>query len=155
MKRISRAAFAVAIGVGSERLASYETARAPLKYRIFRAIEKEFHLNPMWLASGGAHQAESNPFDDSELPRDIPERALFSEVFDLHLRRMCRDRAEVAGQKWRPHIAAMKNFARLIRAGKIPKHELKRLKAVLNKLHSDMQRAERFTSKVNRASKKS
>jgi transcriptional regulator with XRE-family HTH domain len=154
-KRISRAAFAVAIGIGTERLASYETGRAPLKYKIFRSIEKEFHLNPMWLAIGGAYEIESNPFDDSELPPDIPERALFSEVFDLHLRRLWRDRADIASQKWRTWIAGMENVVRLIRAGKVPQHEVRRLKAAVKKLNSDMQKSQRFTATVNRATKKS
>jgi transcriptional regulator with XRE-family HTH domain len=59
--RIPRSRFAVAIGFGSERMASYESGRAPLPYAVFVAIAKNFQINPFWLA-GSAEQ----PFEWDE-----------------------------------------------------------------------------------------
>jgi len=51
--KLPRARFAREIGFGAERLASYESGRAPLPYAVFTAIAEKFPINPIWLACGG------------------------------------------------------------------------------------------------------
>jgi transcriptional regulator with XRE-family HTH domain len=78
---ISRTAFALAIGIGSERLASYESGRAPLRYEVFSAINKRFLLNPYWLATGITGPTDfDGPFDDSRWSINGKDR--FIKVFD-------------------------------------------------------------------------
>jgi len=83
---ISRSRFAVLIGYGSERIASYEFGRAPLPYEVFRAISKKFHISPWWLEGPDSTAPYfPGPFDDSKFIGSIRPRALFSEVFDSHI----------------------------------------------------------------------
>lgn len=82
MLQIPRAAFAVSVGFGTERIASYEAARAPLKYEVFRAASSRYFLNPQWLAAAVGSPKLWGPFDDSPFANQIPPRALFTEVYD-------------------------------------------------------------------------
>jgi hypothetical protein len=79
---ISRTNFALTIGVGSERLASYEAGRSPLKYEIFRSITAKFYLLPGWLATGYGFARDSVPFDDSDFKEAINARLPFTTVYD-------------------------------------------------------------------------
>ena len=81
-KRISRTAFAVALGIGGERLASYESGRVPLRYEIFRLLTQHFFLNPSWLATGNGVASLQKPFDDSDILPFIKPRSLFSAAYD-------------------------------------------------------------------------
>jgi len=83
---ISRAGFAVALGIGTERLASYEAARAPLPYFVFKAAAVKFSLNPLWLVGGDTVSTLLHPYDDSEFAEKIPQRMTFLEAYVLFLR---------------------------------------------------------------------
>ncbi|HEY3863769.1 MAG TPA: helix-turn-helix transcriptional regulator [Verrucomicrobiae bacterium] len=80
--RISRTAFALEIGVGSERLASYESGRAPIRYEVFSAISKRYFLNPVWLGIGQGPMSLSVPFEDAAFQSVLQPRMLFSQAVD-------------------------------------------------------------------------
>lgn len=90
--KISRAAFAVTIGIGTERLASYESGRAPLRYEVFRLIHQHFRLNPSWLVSGHTAPQVDTLIDDSTFLSHVRRKALFSEVYDEHLKSLLEDK---------------------------------------------------------------
>ena len=90
--KISRAAFAVTIGIGTERLASYESGRAPLRYEVFRLIHQHFRLNPSWLVSGHTAPQVDTLIDDSAFLSKVPRKALFSEIYDQHLKTILEDK---------------------------------------------------------------
>ena len=79
--QISRSRFAVSIGIGSERLASYEGGRAPLRYEVYRAINQRFFINPIWLGGQDVGVQMKHPYDDSAILPLISSRMLFSEIF--------------------------------------------------------------------------
>lgn len=81
----TRAGFAVLVGIGTERLASYESARVPIQYSVFRAITQAFHLSPFWLATGTSAVRLDQPFDDSAFLSEVPPRATFLEIYDRFL----------------------------------------------------------------------
>lgn len=79
-----RARLARLIGFGAERLASYESGRAPLPYKVFTAIAKVLPINPVWLACGGEEQADLG--EPVALPSaealKAPANATFLDVFN-------------------------------------------------------------------------
>ncbi|HEX4122686.1 MAG TPA: helix-turn-helix transcriptional regulator [Verrucomicrobiae bacterium] len=79
--RIPRTSFAVEIGIGNERLATYEAGRVALPWGVFASITKRFNLNPVWLAIGEYSERLEEPFDDS-IYENIDSRKRFAEVFD-------------------------------------------------------------------------
>jgi transcriptional regulator with XRE-family HTH domain len=80
--QIPRARFAVAIGFGSERIASIEAGRAPLRYEVFQAVSRRYQLSPYWLAEAIGSPKHGGAFDDTRLAKEVHPRALFSEVYD-------------------------------------------------------------------------
>src|SRR5581483_9484033 len=83
---ISRVRFALAVGVGTERLQSYESGRIPLRYGVFQAITKVFFLQPLWLLEGAGEPARNFPFDDSLFASQINPRLPFTTVCDTVLK---------------------------------------------------------------------
>jgi transcriptional regulator with XRE-family HTH domain len=84
--RISRSSFALAIGYGSERIASYEAARAPLPYSVFVAIADKFHIDPFWLATGNGEERSKLRFSYPRPPElKLPEKVSFFDAFSKHL----------------------------------------------------------------------
>jgi transcriptional regulator with XRE-family HTH domain len=85
---ISRSAFAVSLGIGSERLASYESGRVPLKYAVFLSIHKHYRLNPFWLVAGEEPSICEFSMDFGRavnfLMAENPNMR-FSEAYDRHL----------------------------------------------------------------------
>jgi DNA-binding transcriptional regulator YiaG len=79
---IPRSRFAVALGYGTERIASYEAGRAPIRYEVFRAASVRYHLSPQWLATGAASPKLWGPFDDSPFIESVTPRSLFTAVYD-------------------------------------------------------------------------
>jgi len=84
--QIPRSRFAVAIGFGSERIASIEAGRAPLRYEVFKAVAQRYQISHFWLADGLASPKYPVPFDEASLAKVPPPRALFTEVYDKCLR---------------------------------------------------------------------
>jgi transcriptional regulator with XRE-family HTH domain len=84
--KIARSRFAVAIGYGTERLASYESGRAPLPYVVFVEIAKRFHLNPFWLATGEGEPDWKTTLDfPSPDELGVSRIAKFIDVFNRYL----------------------------------------------------------------------
>lgn len=106
--KIARSRFALAIGITNDRLASYEFGRAPLRYEVFRAINKQFYLNPLWLAGEDTSANAGKSFDDSAVLPLIKPRALFSQVYDNHLAKLLEpDRVEAE-----QYMEALGNFSK-------------------------------------------
>jgi len=80
MLQISRSKFAVSIGFGSERIASYESGRAPLPYAVFRAASQRYNLSPFWLS--GENCSPNGRINDDAFFAKIGPRALFTSVYD-------------------------------------------------------------------------
>jgi transcriptional regulator with XRE-family HTH domain len=97
--KIARTAFALEIGIGSERLASYENGRTPLRYEVFSKITNRFHLSPFWLATGQTPPEMDGPLEDSEIGSDLRPRMLFSEAYDAILKKWGTPTALQIGQK--------------------------------------------------------
>lgn len=82
--KMSRTAFALSIGIGSERLASYESGRAPLRFEVFQRINREHFINPQWLATGEGAVRFNGPMEGSDYGQHVTvesPRALFMEVY--------------------------------------------------------------------------
>jgi DNA-binding transcriptional regulator YiaG len=80
--QIPRAKFAVAIGFGSERIASIEAGRAPLRYEVFKAVSLRYQLSPYWLAEDKGCPKHGGAFDESLFAKEVHPRALFTEVYE-------------------------------------------------------------------------
>lgn len=94
-KRISRTAFALSIGIGSERLASYESGRVPLRCEVFLAIHRLYFLNPVWLATGQELPAYEAAVDFGR-QTIILQKWSFSEAYDRALRSWSETRDRIA-----------------------------------------------------------
>jgi transcriptional regulator with XRE-family HTH domain len=111
--QISRSKFSVSCGFGSERIASYESGRAPLPYAVFSAISNRYFVNPFWLVLGdeaGSPRLD-RPFDDRPFVGSVPPRSLFSEVYDESLSDALgalRQSAQQDGERHKQRIRALK-----------------------------------------------
>jgi transcriptional regulator with XRE-family HTH domain len=96
--RISRASFALSIGIGSERLATYESGRVPLRFEVFLAIHEKYFLHPIWLATGEEPKAYAAAIADwgRIVAIALRERWRFTEAYDRALERFCKDRNRMA-----------------------------------------------------------
>ncbi|HLX70763.1 MAG TPA: helix-turn-helix transcriptional regulator, partial [Verrucomicrobiae bacterium] len=74
--------------ISRSRIASYEYAKAPLRYGIANKFCTLFHVNQRWLATGELPPLPYFPIAEA-LATKIDDRALFSGVFhnllDVHL----------------------------------------------------------------------
>lgn len=82
---IPRARFAVLLGIGGERLASYEAGRVVLPYQVFRVVTWKFHLSPFWLATGKSDAKLLGPYTDNDFLPHVKARMAFSQVYDAHI----------------------------------------------------------------------
>ncbi|MEI9863029.1 MAG: hypothetical protein WDN00_00415 [Limisphaerales bacterium] len=82
--QIPRTKFALTIGFGGERIASYETGRVPLPYEVARSVMKHYRINLLWLATNEGMPRLPITFENEKSELAKP-RALFSEFFDTHL----------------------------------------------------------------------
>lgn len=115
-KRISRTAFALSIGIGSERLASYEAGRVPLRFEVYKAINDQYFISPRWLATGEGSPALSQPFDNGDKALPIPMRSVFSEAYDAHLAHVLRDRSWQARMEFEQYREAWQRLAAFFNA---------------------------------------
>jgi transcriptional regulator with XRE-family HTH domain len=93
--RLTQEEFAGQLGVKRSLLASYEEARAPLRWEFALRACQQFQINEEWLATGaywGMPRAFENGFQrltvfvsSDSVFRKVPPRALWSEVFDDYL----------------------------------------------------------------------
>jgi transcriptional regulator with XRE-family HTH domain len=118
-KKITRTAFALSIGIGSERLASYESGRVPLRFEVFASINRLHFINPLWLAMGEGNPYRNAPFPLEGVAEAIPARATFSEAWASSLGEAWLDHARNAkalldqfGEPWKAlHAYLMANPA--------------------------------------------
>jgi transcriptional regulator with XRE-family HTH domain len=94
--QIHRTKFALSIGLGSERMASYESGRAMLPYDVFYAIARRYHLSALWLAGDGGNSKRENEFNDSRFINEIKGRRLFTDVYDTYLAADLKAESELA-----------------------------------------------------------
>ena len=135
---ISQTAFALAAGIGRERLASYEHGYVPLPWTVGDQICRKFDLNARWLVEGnGPDIPYFRPLevDTSE----IGPRALFSEVYAKWFRsfyelRMTRESIARALSR----LAGEPAPDRRTTAPKL-RNELLRLEALVSSLPLDQQ----------------
>ena len=72
--------FAEKLGITKVRLASYEYGRAPVKYWLARKAQYEFHLSPVWLATGQPPITGYIALDP-KIEKSIPEKELLSAAY--------------------------------------------------------------------------
>ena len=79
----TQAQFASDLGIGLGRLASYEYARAPVKFWLGDVFCKKFLISQRWLATGKEPQRFHIKISD-EIISKIDNSALFSKVYDQY-----------------------------------------------------------------------
>jgi len=82
--------FALEFGITRERLASYEYARAPLRYDFGSKVCARFGVSQRWLATGKKPQSPNFKISQA-LEKAIPARKLFSEVYDSLLNSLIKN----------------------------------------------------------------
>lgn len=83
--QIPRSRFAVTIGFGSDRIASYEAGRAPLLYVVFLSVLSKYSISPLWLATQQGSPKWPESLKELCFVVDFGPRDSFSEVFDTML----------------------------------------------------------------------
>jgi hypothetical protein len=124
---IPRARFAITVGYGGERIASYEAGRVALPYEVFRAINTHFFISPEWLAMGIGEQKMRFRFDDSAISEKIKKRAIFTEVYDQNrqfIREFVLGKALDDYAKWRADFLSMSKDECVELVGKMPPHQV-------------------------------
>lgn len=81
--RLAQTEFALIIGIGRERLASYETGQVPLPPPIGEKICDQWNVNPFWLANGEGPQVQRHIFRLTHEMRET--RRSFRDVMRLVL----------------------------------------------------------------------
>jgi transcriptional regulator with XRE-family HTH domain len=111
---ISRTAFATSIGIGSERLASYETGRVPLRYEVAHRIHKAYSVNLGWLVTGRGLAVRFDRDIDNYLKEPIPPKQLLSDAYTNSLRPLFpqarREAINLVNEKIRPALKQVKTF---------------------------------------------
>jgi transcriptional regulator with XRE-family HTH domain len=150
-KQISRTKFALSVGIGSDRLASYEAGRVALRYSVFKVIAQRFHLNPYWLATGETSPDQGKPFDDSGLvPNHIKPNALFTEVYDAHLHAFLKRRTHDAGQSINSWIEQGREVLKNFNPDDWSQDELREMAAIFKRGIDAIEKLETFETKVRR-----
>jgi len=83
---LSQTAFAAKVGIGREKLATFEAGRVPLKFDMGIKICETFDINQRWLAFGKKPMKGFRDFDREALIGCVHSRSWFSktlEEFDL------------------------------------------------------------------------
>ena len=97
-KKWSQPHFAKELGISRARLASYEYAKAPIRYELGRLVCYRFNVNQRWLAEG--REPVDHTLDISQHTEALfPVRTLFSEAYDRFLKPEIEER-----------ISAVKSF---------------------------------------------
>ena len=77
--------FAQQVGITRQALASYEEARAPLRYELALKICRQFIISEKWLATGKGEPRQMLDLGAEPLPSSINVGTRFSEVYDKFL----------------------------------------------------------------------
>jgi transcriptional regulator with XRE-family HTH domain len=129
--RIPRTVFALSLGIGGERLASYEKARVRLKYSVVHRMIEQYKLSPLWLATGEGQSFMAFPFDESDISQSVPANALFTWVFDNFLRDRIKGAAFEAARNFQTLVNSAWDSTRRLKdpyfAKALSAHDLHRL----------------------------
>jgi len=82
---MTAAEFARRIGIDSNRLATYEHGRAPIRYEVAASVAKAFNLNLRWIAEG-IEPAKYFIYVPGSIGRQIPPRSVFSNAYKAFLK---------------------------------------------------------------------
>jgi len=139
--QIPRTRFSLSIGVSSERLYSYEAGRAQIRYDTFSAVQQQYALNPVWLATGQESPRLDN-FSDEKFRAQVKPRELFSSVYDRLLEKyLTMGRMNKDGTDYLLKVASdysdPKTLARLKKAREAARVSLAMLAATLSAAFRD------------------
>ncbi len=79
--KIPRAAFAIAVGISSDRLSEHENGRVPVRFAVFKAIHREFYVNPRWLVEGAKPMAFDHALNLAHTETRCDDRDLLSQCY--------------------------------------------------------------------------
>jgi transcriptional regulator with XRE-family HTH domain len=82
--KLSRVAFAQALGIKPETLAGYEAGRIPVRFVVVDRICKTFGLNQTWLVKAIGPMFPSHEIHPTILAK-IPLKTLFSDAYEHYL----------------------------------------------------------------------
>jgi len=85
IRKLKQTDFAHELGLSRVTLASYEYARAPLRYGVAKILIKRFNVNQVWLAEGKGSMGPDYEFDSS-IETQISPKMLFSEAYERFLK---------------------------------------------------------------------
>ena len=112
---ISRVLFALDLGIGSERLASYESGRVPLPCEVFQRLHSHFRISPAWLAESAGDMIGNFKLADGVFS-ELRPRARFSDVYSAVIKprwleqgERTKGSAQELAAKLEELAAAMKN----------------------------------------------
>src|SRR6266478_235324 len=154
--QIPRSRFAVSIGFGSERIASYEAGRAPLPYCVFRAVSKRFHISASWLATGEGSPKDA-PLNDAHIVSKLSPTAKFSAVYADLLAQGFDQRRQEAEHMADEFIERLDRFMEMLKdpiARKMSPKILDRFVGTLKKVNRKLQRDLRFRQSVKISAKR-
>jgi transcriptional regulator with XRE-family HTH domain len=158
--QIPRSRFAVSIGFGSERIASYEAGRAPLPYGVFKAVSNRYHINAQWLSTGQGSPSAYAPLDDANFEKKLSPRALFSNTYDEFLTTRVQTRVDEA-RLWASRLneqlawacESIKHFSPEEPLRSIVEEYCEALEALIKKMREDLKLRRKVETKL-RAVKK-
>jgi len=150
---IPRTVFAVKTGLKESLLVRIEHFRAPLRYEVYKRVIRAIPFDPSWLRTGTGSPKRHAPIDDSAFAESLPESALFSEVYDQHLRSQLDDQTHAARADMRKALSAAKSIAPLLKEGKLSATQANKLAEQLQQLVSEaahvLREQEAFSERLN------
>ena len=163
--QIPRAKFAVAIGFGSERIASIEAGRAPLRYEVFQAVSHRYQLSPYWLAEGVGSPKHGGAFDETPLAKEVHPRSLFSEAYAKFIGGDLTQLQTQTSKQWqelRLNLSKVDAFLELTMGDDLVRErykpavvrQMKALESLLTKMRADIRFRRAVRSKLQKTEKR-
>ena len=163
--QIPRAKFAVAIGFGSERIASIEAGRAPLRYEVFQAVSHRYQLSPYWLAEGVGSPKHGGAFDETPLAKEVHPRSLFSEAYAKFIGGDLTQLQTQTSKQWqelRLNLSKVDAFLELTMGDDLVRErykpavvrQIKALESLLTKMRADIRFRRAVRSKLQKTEKR-
>lgn len=131
---------ALALGIGNERLASYEAGRAALPYSVFRELAINFNINPYWLYTGTGETLPTGfDYNDSGIANQIPPRAKFTEVYETFLKEAYERALSIGKGRQKDFDANLQKILDMPKEdfAKVPQQTWDAFKAFLKKMIAD------------------
>lgn len=112
--RITRVSFALSLGVGPERIASYEAGRVPLKFEVYLLMSQKYRLHPKWLATGeGANTLP--PGAEIDLSVAYPRNISFSKAYVDYLASRFQNQKNESEEYRKMLVQALLNLRKAIK----------------------------------------